>query len=47
MLGPLLVAGVCHTDIHTRHGYSDMGGGKRLNMGDRGAARLRLSDEGF
>ncbi|BCN36909.1 NAD-dependent alcohol dehydrogenase [Alicycliphilus denitrificans] len=29
-------AGVCHTDIHTWQGWYDMGGGKRLTMGDRG-----------
>lgn len=29
-------AGVCHTDIHTWHGWYDLGGGKRLNMADRG-----------
>ncbi len=29
-------AGVCHTDIHTWHGWYDLGGGKRLTMGDRG-----------
>ncbi|RCW76437.1 alcohol dehydrogenase [Pseudorhodoferax soli] len=34
----VLAAGVCHSDIHIRHGYYDMGNGKRLNMGDRGAA---------
>lgn len=32
----VLAAGVCHTDIHTWHGWYDMGGGKRLSMGDRG-----------
>lgn len=29
-------AGVCHTDIHTWQGWYDMGGGRRLTMGDRG-----------
>ncbi|MGC3985006.1 MAG: alcohol dehydrogenase [Pseudorhodoferax sp.] len=33
----VLAAGVCHSDIHIRHGYYDMGNGKRLNMGERGA----------
>lgn len=33
----VLAAGVCHSDIHIRHGYYDVGNGKRLNMGDRGA----------
>lgn len=32
----VLAAGVCHTDIHTWHGFYDLGGGKRLTMGDRG-----------
>lgn len=31
-----LAAGVCHTDLHTRHGWYDLGGGRRLNMADRG-----------
>jgi alcohol dehydrogenase, propanol-preferring len=29
-------AGVCHTDIHLWHGYYDLGGGKRLNLKERG-----------
>lgn len=29
-------AGVCHSDVHIAEGYFDMGGGKRLNMADRG-----------
>lgn len=29
-------SGVCHSDIHIADGYFDMGGGKRLNMADRG-----------
>lgn len=33
----VLAAGVCHSDIHIRHGYYDVGNGKRLNMGERGA----------
>lgn len=28
--------GVCHTDIHIQDGYYDLGGGKRLNLQDRG-----------
>ncbi len=32
----VLAAGVCHSDIHIRSGEYDLGGGKRLNMGDRG-----------
>lgn len=31
-----LAAGVCHTDIHTRQGWYDLGKGKRLTMADRG-----------
>jgi propanol-preferring alcohol dehydrogenase len=29
-------AGVCHSDVHFWHGYYDMGGGRRLNMSERG-----------
>jgi propanol-preferring alcohol dehydrogenase len=32
----VLAAGVCHSDIHIRSGEYDLGGGKRLNMGERG-----------
>lgn len=32
----VLAAGVCHTDIHTWQGWYDLGGGKRLNMAERG-----------
>jgi len=28
--------GVCHTDLHLQDGYYDLGGGKRLNLVDRG-----------
>jgi D-arabinose 1-dehydrogenase-like Zn-dependent alcohol dehydrogenase len=28
--------GVCHTDIHIQDGYYDLGGGKRLELRDRG-----------
>ncbi|PJX27683.1 hypothetical protein CAP48_00340 [Advenella sp. S44] len=28
--------GVCHTDLHLQDGYYDVGGGKRLNLVDRG-----------
>lgn len=28
--------GVCHTDLHLQDGYYDLGGGKRLDLGDRG-----------
>lgn len=28
--------GVCHSDIHVRDGYFDLGGGKKLSLGDRG-----------
>lgn len=34
----VLAAGVCHTDLHTWQGWYDLGGGKRLTMGDRGIA---------
>lgn len=32
----VLAAGVCHSDIHIRSGIYDLGGGKTLNMGQRG-----------
>ena len=32
----LKYCGVCHSDVHIRDGYFDLGGGKRLHMGDRG-----------
>ncbi len=28
--------GVCHSDVHIRDGYFDLGGGKRFHMSDRG-----------
>ena len=28
--------GVCHTDVHVRDGYYDMGGGRKLTLADRG-----------
>lgn len=32
----VLATGVCHSDLHLCDGYFDMGGGKRLNLADRG-----------
>jgi D-arabinose 1-dehydrogenase-like Zn-dependent alcohol dehydrogenase len=32
----LKYCGVCHSDVHIREGYFDMGGGKRLHMTERG-----------
>ncbi len=32
----VLAAGVCHSDIHIRSGEYDLGGGRKLNMGERG-----------
>lgn len=29
-------AGLCHTDLHLWEGFYDLGGGKRLNLSDRG-----------
>lgn len=29
-------SGVCHSDVHIRDGYFDLGGGKRVLMGERG-----------
>ena len=28
--------GVCHSDVHIRDGYFDLGGGRRLHMSERG-----------
>ncbi len=30
--------GVCHSDLHIQDGYYDLGGGKKLSLGDRGVA---------
>lgn len=30
--------GVCHTDVHVRDGYYDLGGGNKISFGDRGFA---------
>ncbi|WHZ13112.1 MAG: Alcohol dehydrogenase [Burkholderiaceae bacterium] len=39
-------AGLCHTDLHLWQGYYDLGGGKRLNLSDRGIKPpLTLSHE--
>ncbi len=32
----VIAAGVCHSDLHTWDGYYDLGGGKRLQLSDRG-----------
>jgi D-arabinose 1-dehydrogenase-like Zn-dependent alcohol dehydrogenase len=32
----VLAAGVCHSDLHIWEGYYDIGGGKRINLTDRG-----------
>ena len=32
----LKYCGVCHSDVHIRDGYFDLGGGKRFHMADRG-----------
>jgi D-arabinose 1-dehydrogenase-like Zn-dependent alcohol dehydrogenase len=32
----LKYCGVCHSDVHIREGYFDMGGGKRFHMSERG-----------
>jgi len=31
-------SGVCHTDLHVRDGYYDMGGGRKLTLAERGFA---------
>jgi alcohol dehydrogenase, propanol-preferring len=32
----VIAAGVCHSDLHIWEGYYDLGGGKRLQLADRG-----------
>ena len=32
----VIAAGVCHSDLHIWEGYYDLGGGKRLQLSDRG-----------
>jgi propanol-preferring alcohol dehydrogenase len=32
----VLAAGICHSDLHIWEGYYDLGGGKRLQLADRG-----------
>src|SRR5256885_16234948 len=32
----MLAAGVCHSDLHIWDGYYEIGGGKKLMLGDRG-----------
>jgi len=32
----VLAAGVCHSDLHIWEGFYDIGGGKRINLADRG-----------
>ena len=34
----LKYCGVCHSDVHIRDGYFDLGGGRRLHMSERGMA---------
>jgi D-arabinose 1-dehydrogenase-like Zn-dependent alcohol dehydrogenase len=36
VLVKLKYCGVCHSDVHIRDGYFDLGGGKRLAMSERG-----------
>lgn len=38
VLVKLKYCGVCHSDVHIRDGYFDLGGGKRLLMSERGMA---------
>jgi len=33
----VIAAGVCHSDVHIRSGFIDLGGGERINFGERGA----------
>ena len=34
----ITAAGVCHSDLHICDGFYDLGGGKKLRMGERGVA---------
>ena len=34
----VLAAGVCHSDLHIWEGFYDIGGGKRINLADRGVS---------
>ena len=36
VLVKLKYCGVCHSDVHIRDGYFDLGGGKRMHMSERG-----------
>jgi D-arabinose 1-dehydrogenase-like Zn-dependent alcohol dehydrogenase len=36
VLVKLKCCGVCHSDVHIRDGYFDLGGGKRMHMSERG-----------
>lgn len=36
VLVKLKYCGICHSDVHIRDGYFDMGGGKKFHMSDRG-----------
>ncbi|HWH75930.1 MAG TPA: alcohol dehydrogenase catalytic domain-containing protein, partial [Candidatus Binatus sp.] len=36
VLVKLKYCGVCHSDVHIRDGYFDLGGGRRLRMSERG-----------
>ena len=36
VLVKLKYCGVCHSDVHIRDGYFDLGGGRRLHMSERG-----------
>jgi D-arabinose 1-dehydrogenase-like Zn-dependent alcohol dehydrogenase len=44
----LKYCGVCHSDVHIRDGYFEMGGGKRFHMSERGMRPpLTLGHEPF
>lgn len=38
VLVKITAAGVCHSDLHICDGFYDLGGGKKLRMGERGVA---------
>ena len=38
VLVKVLACGICHSDVHIWDGYFDLGGGRKLTLGDRGVA---------
>ena len=36
--------GICHTDVHLRHGYYELGGGRQWRFAERGLELVLLGD---